>query len=580
MKKNALMESIRFWSVMFLVIVHFALIAQPVALSQIFAPQPFLPKSEIIPVPNSTLTQTQIMFDHPAYPKAVVYDVVVVEVSDKSSLTKFEAVDSSCATLLQHFEFGKTYNWYYIAYGKSRKVLYKSPSYVFSIQQLPPNKRVRVIVNDESANQGGLISFDYYCMITDRTGTPVWFLPKAPNQEFSQDDKVRDLRISFAGTCTFITQRNAFEIALDGRILWKAPQVGPRSPNYVETLHHGVERLPNGNIMTMGNHTEKFQVPNDTVTVNSEFGVIVEYDRKGNVVWKWDSFTYLRESDLQYKKLNATQWSLSSHLNAFRVTQDGDIIYAGFRDLDRVVMVSKSQGVAGESYGRLTPSGAAPKGDGFFHSQHDVCPLRDGNIAVFNNDSISKDSVVSSIVIFSRAKTGGDAAVVWRFACNFDKLTNGKSEKGGSVDELPNGNLLSNFGTLNRCIEVTRDKKIVWDAFTEYYAADSGIWRPAGQYRSHYVSSLYPCYYSAVIAKQTKKEIWVNITNEGSEQDSYLVNYMGADKKWIFSGESVDVLPGKTLPFLVLSGKIADITTIQVQSVANPDFTRVIKLAK
>ncbi len=552
--------------------------AQPVSLSQVFAAQPFLPKSAIIPIPNSTLTQTQIMFDHPSVPKAIVYTLRVFEGKDKSAVEKVNVDDSSCATLVNGLEFGKSYKWQYFAMGKGNKVIFASPWYEFSILPLPNKNRIRVITYDSMSAAQGLISFDYHCMIFSRDGTPVWFLPNAVGREFSREDKVRDLRITFAGTCTFITQRNAFEIAPDGRILWKAPQVNPRSPNYVENLHHGVERMPNGNMMTMGNHTERYPAPNDTAIVKVEFGVIVEYDRKGAVVWKWDSFNYIQHADLEFKRLSTQQWNVSTHLNAFRVSPDGSVVYAGFRDLERIVMINRATAIDAESYGRLMPSGLAPKGNGFFHLQHDVCPLRDGNIAVFNNDSITNDSVVSSIVIFSRAKTGGDASVVWRFACNFDKLTNGKSEKGGSVDELANGNLLVNFGTLNRCIEITRDKKIVWDAFSEAQGADSTQWLAAGQYRSHFSSSLYPCYFSAVVGKLTKTELWVDITNDGTEGDSYKVSYQLGDNVWIASGTSIVVAPGKRLPFLVFSGKASKVTALQITSTSNSDFVRTIQV--
>jgi len=546
---------------------------QPLALNDFFGTQPFLPKYPIIPANKGMLSQTQIMFDHPYTKKAVVYQLNIYEMKGKDSSLFRSVKDSSCATLLEGFEFGKSYKWNYVSYDAKNKVLATSSMYDFTILPLPNKNRVRVIVNDSLANQGGLISFDYHCMITNRRGTPIWFLPDPATKEFTRDDKVRDLRITPAGTCTFITQRNAFEIVPDGRILWRAPKSGP---NTMEILHHGIERLPNGNLMTLGNHTVKTPVPNDTGSIKIEYGVIGEYDHSGKLVWKWDSYNYLQPGDIEFRKLSTGEWVSSSHMNAFRVSADGKYVYAGFRDLDRIVMIDKERGVVVESYGRLMPSGAAPKGHNFFHAQHDIALLSDGMMAVFNNDSITKDGVVSSIVVFGHARTGEDAQIAWRFACNFDKLTNGKSEKGGSVDELPNGNLLVNFGTLNRCIEISRDGKIVWDAFTESFAADSGIWRAAGQYRSHYSSSLYPCYFTAAIKTATKKLVVVDIWNEGTEPDAYYTERKRPEGTWERSVTPLIIGPGEHKPVEFARSKSAPLNEIRIVSATNAEFVRLL----
>lgn len=221
-------------------------------------------------------------------------------------------------------------------------------------------------------------------------------------------------------------------------------------------------------------------------------------------------------------------------------------------------------------------SGSAWTGHNFFHAQHDVAPLSDGNIAVFNNDSITKEGVVSSLVIFSSARQGEESRITWRFACDFDKATNGKSEKCGGVDELPNKNLLVNFGNINRTIEITRDGKIVWDAFTESYAADSNTWRGAGQYRSHYSSSLYPCYFTAAIMENSKKAVTLNIWNDGTESDTYTIEYKSGDV-WVKVANN-GLEPGKRTTCVIPKLKSVPFTHVRVISAANPDFVRVLEL--
>lgn len=559
----------------FLVIMNPSGVDAQISLSQVFAPQPYLPNSAIIPVPNSAIHYTQIMFDHPPVEKAVEYRVTYFQ-KDKSGTIGSQTInDSSTASFIGGFQFDTECWWFYEALNAKGRSIYKSPEYRFTILPLPSANRVRVFTNNQAAHQGGLISFDYHTMIFDRDGKPVWFLPDDPKHEYSRNDKVRDLRVTAAGTITFITTRNAFEIMPDGRISWRAPK---SEKNMIETLHHGVERLPDGHLMTLGNHTVKTLVPGDSAYVNVEYGVIGEYDRGGKLIWKWDSYDYIKPVDLEFRKIENGRWICSSHMNAFRQTEENGVeyVWAGFRDLDRIIKIEKSTGAVVEEYGRKMKSGSAWTGHNFFHAQHDVTPLSDGNIAVFNNDSVSKDGVVSSIVIFSTAKLGQESRIIWRFACDFDKATNGKSEKCGSVDELPNGNLLVNFGTLNRTIEITRDGKIVWDVFTEYYATDSNIWRGAGQYRSHYSSSLYPCYFTAAVVQNTKKAVTLTIWNEGSENDTYHIEYKSGDV-WV-KVASNDVAVGKRTTCVIPKVKAVPFTQVRVISGANPDFTRVLNL--
>lgn len=543
-----------------------------IALAQVFAPQPYLPNSTIFPIPKSTINYTQIMFEHPAVEKAEYYQLKIFEMKGKDSALVFQVKDSSCATMLSGFQFASSYNWSYVAMNRKGKVIFKSPTYSFRTGFLPLANRLRVNVNDVNNNMGGLITFDYHTMIFDRGGNPVWFLPDDPKTEYSRFDKVRDLRVTNSGTITFITNRNAFEIMPDGRISWRAPTAGPNS---LAPLHHGIERLPNGNLMTLGNHAVRMPVPFDTAIIAVDFGVIVEYDRKGKIVWKWDSYSYLRPAEIEFRKQENGQWMSSSHMNAFRQVSEGGVeyVYAGFRDLNRIIKIEKSSGKVVEVYGRRMNSGYGWINPGFFNAQHDVTVLSDGNIAVFNNDSISKEGVVSSLVIFSPAKPGQESRVVYRFACDFDKATNGKSEKCGSVDELPNKNLLVNFGTINRCIEITRDGKIVWDAFSEAFAADSNIWRPAGQYRSHYSSSLYPCYFTANIVENSNKAVTMNIWNEGTETDTYLIEYKSGDV-WV-KVASNEITPGKRTTCIIPKLKAVPFTQVRVISAANPDFIRV-----
>lgn len=546
------------------------------ALSQVFAPKPFLPNAPILPVNKSTLTYTQIMFDHPSHEKATRYVISIYEMNGKDSTLFRTVTDSTPATFVDGFSFGKTYTWNYKAYGSKKKPVYKSQQYTFTISPLAkPNYRMRVVTND-SSNMGGLISFDYAEFVTDRAGRVVWFLPLAPKNEWVYDDQVRDLRVTNAGTVIFVTERNAFEISIDGRLLWAGHDHTNMKANNIENFHHGIDRLPNGNMMVMGNHTVQLQEEGDTTHYKALFGVIGEYNKAGKLLWKWDSYSYFNTKDIFFKRTADGKPDVSTHMNAFEVDSAGKYIYAGFRDMNRIVKIDRATGTAVASYGDLMPSGQATTGNNFFCSQHDVALMRDGSLGVFNNDSMPDASKTSSVVIFSQPEKPGEASkVLWSFNCRFDSLSDGRSEKGGNIDQLKNGNYLINMGSSHRCIEVTPEKKVVWSVVEE--SSDSnGVWSPFRQYRSHYSPSLYPCYFSIALRVKSASAIIVDVWNEGAEKDQYTYEYRTEKGTWSKPVTTEVIQPNSKCTVNLVHVVSESHTEIRVTSLRNPEFNRII----
>lgn len=544
-------------------------------LASVFAPQPFLPASAIIPVPGSKLNYTDVMFDHPPVNGAVVYQLIINETSGDSPWKTIDVRDSSCSTLVKKLIFGKSYKWNYVALSAKGKQIFTSPEYTFSVLPLPARNRIRVVSN-ETGNQGGYVSFDHHCLIVDRKGTPVWFLPSEFSTQPLRGGEVSDISVTSAGTITFVSKRCAFEIIPDGRTTWRFPQSDADARDFTG-FHDCVQRLPNGNRMTLGTLYLERAVPFENRTVPVPFGYIAEYNQMGALVWLWESHNYLRPAEPALRQLPSGQWTSNGGLNAFeQVTESGvDYVYASFGDLNRIVKIEKPGGKVVATYGRRMDSGYGWKDDKLFAVQHDVTPLSDGNIAVFSNDSVTKEAVVSSVVIFSPGANGEEPKLVWRFACDFDRATNGKSTNGGSVDELPNKNLLVNFGELGYCVEIGSGSKVVWSAFAESKSGDSA-WTVAPQGRSHYVASLYPVWFSVAMLSNTKKTSSVSIFNEGEAADSYAVEYL-VNGKWI-SLASVELQPGKHTNCMIPKVKTAPFTKIRVVSAHNPDFVRTISL--
>jgi hypothetical protein len=549
-----------------------------VSLAQAIARPPLMVVSPVHPVNKSELTQNQIMFDYPEEKGAITYVVTVFKISKNSvngetksdTVPVFSQRDSTTATLIVDFEFGSDYLWYYSAFDKTGKEIKRSVDFAFSILPLPENYRVHVVKNDKKG-QGGLISFDFAQLICDRNGKVVWFQKTIPG-EFSRDGLIRDLKMTPAGTLTFITTKNVFETSLDGRILFKGPDPNLFTKGTKDFYHHGFDRLPSGNYLTMGTHHELRSVPGDTAHVLVEYGTLLEFNRFGKVVWSWDSKTYLTDAKLFHNKLPDGKFDTDSHLNAVTQDDSSKYIYAGFRNLNTIIKIDKATGKVVSEYN-----------DGFFWHQYGATLFPDGSIGVFNNDSIADPKKTSSVVIFSQPKNPGEKSkILWKYSCKFDTLSDGKSERDGNIDLLPNGDYLVNMGTLHRTIEINKNKKLLWDAFVEEYAAPAKMWVPVRQYRAHYISSLYPCYYTATAIVDTisaDKKITVIINNEGTEPDSYYIDSKTNTEPYSNTAEAVSVAEERSGKFNIPSAQNGKrITEIRIRSVVNPDFVRIISL--
>lgn len=491
-------------------------------------------KGQIIPVPGSNLLHTQVMFEYPTVTNVAKYKIEICQWDSvrKVSIPFHEQFDKTTATLVSGLNFGFEYKWKYLAFDKNDSLIFISKEFVFYIKNKlevsEDFQRVRINTANSKNLLNGLITFDYCKIITDRNGIPVCYIPEI--QPFvNREINIRDLRVTPGGTFTFLARSEAIEINLDGKILWRAPNDGKVSGCKTEFYHHAFRKLPNGNYMILSEKPLNINSPGDTTHIAVNFGTIIEYDNAGKIIWKWDSREYLKNEDLLSRKKPDNTYDVITHCNSFDIDKDGECVFLGFRDISRIIKIEKKTGKVIGSYGNRMPSGEAKYGNGFFKFQHSCNLLLDGNIVVFNNDSISDPKITSSVVIFSQAdRKNMSSELVWKFDCKFDTLTDGKSLRTGNVIELPSGNILVNMGFINRTFEVTRNKKVIWDAFTEKWNPEEKKWISFPQYKSSYISSLYPCYFTASLSKNIKKRerlssVTLIIYNEGSEPDEYSI---------------------------------------------------------
>lgn len=571
-----------FLPTVFVILVSSAAAQPHLALNNMVTRQDAISNSPYKPVPGAVLNHTQVMFEYPAVSGAHDYRLYVEKLipgfkgdqPDTSRKKVIEQGDRTTATLVNGLDFGAVYVWQVAAYDEDGSVISRSPEKRFSIGSsgaVDP-ARNRVKVNRKSKENKGLVSLDYSHVIIDREGKPVWYL-RPVERKINESDLIRDVRITPQGTITLLATQNIYELDVDGNILWTGPNDGTVSGQGREFYHHDFKRLPNGNYMVLGNELLVRTVPGGTDTAQVNFGTIIEYTFWGKPVWVWRSKDYFKDSEIFNSKNAQGKPMASLHLNAFSVDEKGDYVYAGFRDLNRIIKIEKATGKVVGDYG-----------GGLFWHQHDASILPDGKIAVFNNDSISDPKISSSAIVFAPpAKPGEKPRITWKFDCKMDSLSDGKSLKMGSIDLLPNGNYLVNMGAVNRVIEVSKDKKVHWDIFVESWSEQEKKWIESKQYRAHYSSSLYPCYFTVLPEdgrwSEATPQLSFEVTNEGTEPDRYTISYKEKTGKAspVKAANELSLSPG-------LSGKIVlpltkmpptgSVIEVSISSVTNPAFSR------
>lgn len=502
--------------------------------------------SQTAPANGDTLNYNAALLRFPWVEGAATYQL---EIAEEGIATGKQTYTSVTNTLLaSKLEFGKKYKWRYCGVDSKGAQLGWTEPTTFAIGSAPgvdpEQRRYRVLQRDRGKTLPGLLFYDYAEVGVNRKGDPIWYLPIIDGVE--KTAQVRDLKMTDEGTFTALFDYEAIEFDRDGKILWIAPDDGKVNGQARENYHHEFTKQANGNYLILGNGKEYRMIPDGSDSVEVEFGTVIEYNPQGDVVWCWNSKDYFTEEDLFSRMRGADYYDTETHMNA--CSMNDSLVIVGFRDISRIVVIDKTSREVIESYGGWGNFKEPHSATGFFRRQHSANMLRDGSIAVLNNDSIMDPQVVSSVVVFSRIfDEQPNSEKLFEFRFDFDTLTNAKTPKTGNVFEMSNGNLLINMGSLNRCIEVTRNSELVSDMFIEKFDSLSNLWRPFPQYRVNYAPSLYPFEFTSKVnenyRKKKQRTIVIRVYNVGNEADVYTVS--GSYKKGALPETTVSIEPGQ-----------------------------------
>lgn len=254
------------------------------------------------------------------------------------------------------------------------------------------------------------------------------------------------------------------ELSTDSNVIWEYEN---------GSMHHDFDVLPNGNLAVLV--WEK--VPQEIAQAikggksGTEFNKetifsdrVLEIDQDKNVVWSWNTVDHLDLTEDEIPPFfPREQWT---HANSLMYVQSDpffqkEAYLVSMRYLNSVFLINKE---TGEIIWK------SPKG--LLGHQHDATMLKNGNVLVFNNAFYSFVSPTNSYnygseVLEINPKTN---EVVWQFSGGNNPLDKSRLTEVilSGAQRLSNGNTLITLGTSGRIMEVTPDKKIVWDMINPY----------------------------------------------------------------------------------------------------------------
>ncbi len=312
------------------------------------------------------------------------------------------------------------------------------------------------------------------------------------------NSRISDFERLLNGNLLYITQDyRVFESDLLGNIVssWYATgrPGGPVEGIPVETMtfHHEIDELPSGNFVVLGtelrtidNYYTSETNPNAPRKTQNVIGdQIIEFQRDGKIVWRWNAFEHLEPFKIGYRLFsgywmrrgfpNTVDWT---HANGLLYNEQDDSLLVSMRQQDAILKIDRASGeirwILGEPSAwsaKLQNCLLKPKGDiRWFYHQHAPTPTPANTLLLFDNGiyqthpfnpavppaksysraveyAIDEENMTVREVWFSEKQGDDDAAVSFAM---------------GDVDWLPKtGNVLVAYGFL-----LPRDEidKITW----------------------------------------------------------------------------------------------------------------------
>ena len=410
--------------------------------------------------------------------------------------------------------FGRRYTWCVSYTGKSEKVK-KSPFYHFSTvinSRIDTTKTHLYILQPALAYKDDYVAVGPGGVIYDMLGNPVWCIA----DKYGSGNNISDIMFTPQNTITFMIDQVGYEVNYDSKLLWQTP---PHDTMTYDTgadyYHHEFVRLSNGHYMILGTEFfwyKKVSAHDSTYFIitpdrslhnkyngvagiknRGRYGMIIELDEKGNVVWSWRSSKYLASSDYVNFWPPDTAQKFEPHENAFYFDEQNKCIFLSYRQISRIVKIDYPGGKVLNIYGETFKPGRNIEGNGVFCNQHSVRRAQDGDLYLFNNNSCHGPDAVPSIEIIKEhtpKNAGSIPQKVWEYNCTTDGNSFDGFPFGGNVLELPHKSIFVCMGSdYPKLFIVNRKKELLWSAILEKFDIAASTWIPVKKiYRANIIN--------------------------------------------------------------------------------------------
>jgi hypothetical protein len=411
-------------------------------------------------------------------------------------------------------QFSTAYTWR-VAYKPKNGAVQPGPLRHFTtrrpIETIGGSTRLRV-TRSAQKYADAYVMLDHNKSLYDMNGELLWFLPDIKG--VTDRASLRDLKISPRNTITFLIDMMAYEINWDGDILWKAPDNGKVNGEKKEYYHHEFSILSNWHYMVMGNQAllcklpapeNKYELP--TICKNQskpdsasklyrklQFGTLIEYGPKGDVLWSWKSAEHYADKRLKdYLKLaGISEYAL--HDNAFYFDERNKEIYISCKNFSAILKVKYPQGNITAIYGSKFVPGSEAVADTLFCAQHNIMKGADGSLYLFNNNNCNFGEAPKIVKLREPTRKGEGVTKIWEYPCplegaNTEKAASARITTGGSVYELPDGSIFTSLCSPYASVFiVSPEKEILWSAIPELLSKAEGRWVLLPQYRASIIT--------------------------------------------------------------------------------------------
>ena len=279
-----------------------------------------------------------------------------------------------------------------------------------------------------------------------------------------------------------------YELDWDGQVVWEYED---------PWIHHDYERLPNGNTLLLkwvpipkglvrrvkGGYNDEDDDPSHMLG-----DLVLEVTAAGEIVKQWKSWEHLDPTTEIICPLDhRMEWT---HANSISRTPRGDWLIS-LRRVSTVLEVSARTGKIKWKWG-----------DGTTSHQHDAKYSSKDTITIFDN-GVHRRGVDFSRALEIDAKT---RKILWEYTD--DPPFSFHTLMGGSVDRLPNGNMLICETAKGQFFEVTRRKQVVWEYINPFFVANP---RLGGRINMVFQAHRYGLDHAALVDRDLDPQRYANL---------------------------------------------------------------------